>query len=137
MSLFSFTGKRPDNLGVKDGKFLACPSSPNCVNSQGDPSDQEHFIAPIANGGSSSAAIAKLKTIVEGMERSTIIEATDTYLWALFTSKIMGFGDDLEFYAEPSSDVIHVRCAARLGRSDLGANRKRVDAIREKFQASV
>ncbi|MEO0828294.1 MAG: DUF1499 domain-containing protein [Cyanobacteria bacterium J06635_15] len=136
MSLFSFTGKRPENLGVKEGKLLACPSSPNCVNSQADPSDQEHFITPIAHSGSPSEAIAKLKAIIEGMERSTIIEANDTYLWAMFTSKLMGFGDDLEFYADPNSGVIQVRCAARLGRSDLGANRKRVEAIREQFQAT-
>ena len=136
MSLFSFSGKRPDNLGVTQGKLLACPSTPNCVCSQADPSDKEHFIEPIASSGKAPGdAIASLKAIIEGMERSTINEATDSYLYAEFSSKLMGFVDDVEFYAEPSGQI-QVRAAARLGKSDLGVNRKRVDTIRELFQAN-
>ena len=134
MSLFSFSGKRPDNLGVNQGKLLDCPSTPNCVCSQADTGDQEHFIEPIASNKAPGDAIAALKTIIEGMERSTINEATTNYLYAEFASKIMGFVDDIEFYVEPSG-LIHVRSAARLGKSDLGVNRKRVETIREKFQA--
>lgn len=135
MSLFSFSGKQPDNLGVKQGKLLACPSTPNCVCSQADASDQEHFIAPIATDKSPADAIASLKAIIEGMERSTINEVSDSYLYAEFASKIMGFVDDIEFYVEPNAGVIHVRSAARLGKSDLGVNRKRVETIREQFQS--
>lgn len=132
MSLFSFSGKRPDNLGVKQGMLLACPDTPNCVCSQATPGDKEHFIEPIATNKTPEDAIATLKTIIEGMERSTINEATDNYLYAEFASKLMGFVDDIEFYVE--SGLIHVRSAARLGKSDLGVNRKRVETIREKFQ---
>ena len=135
MSLFSFSGKRPDNLGIKQGKLLACPSTPNCVCSQADASDQEHFIEPIANTKGPGDAIAALKAIIEGMERSTVNETTDSYLYAEFSSKIMGFVDDVEFYVEPSGQI-QVRAAARLGKSDLGVNRKRVETIREKFQTS-
>ena len=135
MSLFSFSGKQPDNLGVKQGKLLACPSTPNCVCSQADAGDQEHFIAPITTNKSAADAIATLKTIIEGMERSTINEVSDDYLYAEFASKIMGFVDDIEFYVEPNAGVIHVRSAARLGKSDLGVNRKRVESIREQFQS--
>ncbi len=135
MSLFSFSGKRPDNLGVNQGKLLACPGTPNCVSSQADASDKQHFIEAITTDKAPKDAIASLKAIIEAMERSTINEVTDNYLYAEFASKLMGFVDDIEFYAEPSG-VIHVRSAARLGKSDLGVNRKRVDAIREKFQAN-
>lgn len=131
MSLFSFSGKRPANLGVKQGQLLACPDTPNCVCSQADASDQEHFIEPIVTDKVPGDAIATLKAIIEGMERSQINEVTDNYLYAEFASKLMGFVDDMEFYAE--SGVIHVRSAARLGKSDLGVNRKRVETIREKF----
>ncbi|MBE9069278.1 DUF1499 domain-containing protein [Leptolyngbya cf. ectocarpi LEGE 11479] len=135
MSLFSFSGKRPDNLGVKQGQLLACPSTPNCVCSQADASDKEHFIEPIASSKAPADAIATLKTIIEGMERSQINEVTDDYLYAEFASKLMGFVDDLEFYAG-APGLIHVRAAARLGKSDLGVNRKRIDTIREQFQAA-
>ena len=133
MPLFSFSGKRPDNLGVKQGQLLPCPNTPNCVCSQANAGDQEHFIEPITTDKAPGDAIATLKAIIEGMERSQINEATDNYLYAEFASKLMGFVDDIEFYIE--SGVIHVRAAARLGKSDLGVNRKRVETIREKFQA--
>ena len=133
MSLFSFSGKRPDNLGVNQGQLLACPATPNCVCSQADASDKEHYIDPIATDKAPGDAIASLKAIIEGMERSTINEVTDNYLYAEFASKLMGFVDDIEFYAD--SGVIHVRSAARLGKSDLGVNRKRVEEIREQFQS--
>ncbi|ESA33236.1 duf1499-containing protein [Leptolyngbya sp. Heron Island J] len=133
MPLFSFSGQRPDNLGVKQGKLLPCPNTPNCVCSQADASDQEHSIEPITTNQAPGDAIATLKAIIEGMERSQINEATDNYLYAEFASKLMGFVDDMEFYVE--SGVIHVRSAARLGKSDLGVNRKRVETIRAKFQA--
>ncbi len=133
MSLFSFSGKRPDNLGVNQGQLLACPATPNCVCSQADASDKEHYIDPITTDKAPGDAIASLKAIIEGMERSTINEVTDNYLYAEFASKLMGFVDDIEFYAD--SGVIHVRSAARLGKSDLGVNRKRVEEIREQFQS--
>ncbi|MEM8808990.1 MAG: DUF1499 domain-containing protein [Cyanobacteria bacterium P01_G01_bin.38] len=135
MPIFSFSGKRPTNLGVVQGQLPSCPESPNCVSSQADVNDQEHFVTPFKTQLSSSDAIAKLKIIIEGMERSKINEASDDYLYAEFASKIMGFVDDIEFYVDPASGMIQVRSAARLGRSDLGVNRKRVETIREKFQA--
>lgn len=135
MPLFSFSGKRPTDIGVKDGRLKACPGTPNCVCSQDDPSDKEHYIEPIAYSGDAKAAIDKLKAIIEGMERSTVLETTDNYLYAEFFSKLMGFGDDIEFYVDSGASVIQARAAARLGKSDLGVNRKRIDAIRSAFQA--
>ena len=121
------SGKRPDNLGVKDGKLAPCRGTPNCVNSQ---SDFPLFkIDPLP-----LVAMADLKKVVEGMEGSRIIESTDNYLLAEYTSKLMGFVDDVEFYLDSSANVTHVRSASRLGKSDLGVNRKRVEEIRAKLQ---
>ncbi|MGG6297585.1 DUF1499 domain-containing protein [Leptolyngbya sp. AN02str] len=134
-SLFSFSGTRPSNLGVKDGKLAACPGSPNCVNSQASNSDAEHFIEPFAYSGSAVDAIAKLKGIIEATERTEIITATDSYLYAEFTTPLMGYVDDVEFFADDAAKVIHVRSASRLGQSDLGLNRKRIEALRTQFAA--
>ena len=133
--LFHFSGQRPDNLGVKDGKLMACPGSPNCVSSQAPSTDAEHSIAPLSYDSSPAEAIARLKSIVEGMERTEIIKETDNYLYAEFTSKLMGFVDDVEFYAEPDTGTVHVRSASRLGQSDLGVNRQRIEAIRQQWTA--
>ncbi len=124
--MFNFSGTRPTNLGVKDGKLAACPGTPNCVCSQSE--DSQFKIEPLP-----PISIADLKTIVANMERTTIIEETDNYLYAEFKSKLMGYVDDVEFYLDSDANVIHVRSASRLGKSDLGVNRKRIEEIRSQL----
>ncbi len=124
--MFNFSGKRPDNLGVKDGKLAPCPGTPNCVSSQSD--NPQFKVDPLP-----AVSIAEIKKVVEGMERTTIVEETDNYLYAEFTSKLMGYVDDVEFYLDSDNNVVQVRSASRLGKSDLGVNRKRVEEIRSKL----
>lgn len=132
--LFSFAGTRPDSLGVKNGQLLACPGTPNCVSSQStDPKSQ---IAPLTFADSPQQAIARLKTVIEAQPRTKLITAEGNYLYAEFTSALMGFVDDVEFYLDEAANVIHVRSASRLGQSDLGVNRKRVETIRSQFTPS-
>jgi uncharacterized protein (DUF1499 family) len=125
-----FAGKRPTNLGVKAGKLTPCPNTPNCVSSQS--SDSEHAIDPLPY-----AQITDIKRVVKNMERTTIIEETENYLYAEFKSKLMGFVDDVEFHKDDINQVIHVRSASRLGKSDLGVNRKRVEEIRQQLQELI
>ena len=128
--MFSFSGTRPTNLGVTDGKLAPCPNTPNCVCSQASSSDKEHYIESLTYEGSGTEAIAALKSVIQGMDRTEIITETDTYLYAEFTSALMGYVDDVEFYVDSANNLIHARSASRLGKSDLGVNRKRIEAIR-------
>ncbi|MGH7819049.1 MAG: DUF1499 domain-containing protein, partial [Candidatus Binatia bacterium] len=72
MPMFKFSGTRPVNLGVRDGKLAPCPNKPNCVSSQA--SDQNHAIAPLALRGDAAATMEKLKAILKTMPRTEIIE---------------------------------------------------------------
>ncbi|MGK7942257.1 MAG: DUF1499 domain-containing protein [Crocosphaera sp.] len=126
--MFNFSGNRPKNLGVNNGKLTPCPGTPNCVNSQS--LDNQSKIAPLP-----LIAISELRKIIESMERTTIIEETENYLYAEFQTPLMGFVDDVEFYRDTNEQVIHVRSASRLGKSDLGLNRKRVEEIRTKLSS--
>jgi len=129
-----FAGKRPTYLGVKDGRLARPKSTPNCVSSQADPADREHYIAPIAFKGSALDAIAAARKAVEGMPRATVIRHEGNYLYAEFRSKVMGFVDDVEFTYDEKAGVLHVRSAARLGRRDFGVNRARVEALRARIK---
>ncbi|MBE9030168.1 DUF1499 domain-containing protein [filamentous cyanobacterium LEGE 11480] len=124
--MFNFSGQRPTDLGVTDGKLKACPASPNCVCTTD--SDKEHGIEAIAWDKSPNEAIAALKNVIGGMERAAIITESGDYLHAEFTTKLMGYVDDVEFYVRDGQ--IQMRSASRLGKSDLGVNRKRIEAIR-------
>lgn len=126
-----FAGNRPTNIGVQSDRLAPCPSSPNCVNSQSQ--DALHKIEPLTYDSTPTQALAELKTVIQSMERTQIITETEKYLYAEFTSKLMGFVDDVEFLIDESAKVIHVRSASRLGKSDLGVNRQRIETIRAKL----
>jgi uncharacterized protein (DUF1499 family) len=126
-----FAGKQPTNLGVHDGKLASCPNTPNCVSSQSP--DAEHAIEPLTYTSTTAEAIAALKAVIQGMKKTKIITENKNYLYAQFTSALMGFVDDVEFYLDEAARVIHVRSASRLGQSDLGVNRKRIETIRAKL----
>ena len=121
----------PPALGPTAGKLLPCPASPNCVCSQ-DP-DADHQIAPLGFAGDGPAALARLKSRVLAQPRTRITEERTGYFRAEFTSLVFRFVDDMEFLLDENAPVIHVRSASRVGHSDLGANRHRVERLRAAF----
>lgn len=124
-----FAGTAPTNIGIDNGKLTACPATPNCVNSQIAANDSQK-IEPIKFTGEMSTTISKLKQVVISMPRTNIVKETNNYLYVEFASKLMGFVDDVEFYFDNDRKTIQVRSASRLGESDLGVNRQRIEEIR-------
>jgi len=133
-----FSGSRPENLGVREGRLAPCKSTPNCVSSQADADkDAGHYVAPIRIGGSARDAWAALKSLLRAMPRVNIVAEKDDYLYAEFASRTMGFVDDVEFLFDQKAGVIHVRSASRLGRSDFGVNRDRIETLRDRLAAAA
>jgi uncharacterized protein (DUF1499 family) len=126
-----FASERPTNIGLESGTLSACPTSPNCVVSQNG--DEGHAIAPIAYRGDRDTARQNLIAILGVVPRTQIVEQRDDYILAESESRLMGFVDDNEFYLPKDENVIHMRAAARLGESDLGVNRRRLEQIRLAF----
>lgn len=124
-------GSRPTNIGVSEGQLIPCPKTANCVSSQSV--DSTHNIKPLTYDSSAQEAFANLKAAIATFNRAKIIQETDNYLYAEFTLPIVGFVDDVEFVLDENAKVINVRSASRLGESDLGVNRQRVENIRTKF----
>ena len=122
------TGARPMTLGVHDGKLAPCPASPNCVSSQS--TDKDHAVEPIPFSGTSAETMADLKKVLSGMPRTRIVTETDTYLHAEFTSALFRFVDDVEFWIDTNTSTVQLRSASRVGHSDLGVNRKRIEDLR-------
>lgn len=114
------------------GGLAPCPASPNCVCST-DPASPA-AIAPLRYdpaGGEPMEALARAVTTLPG---SHIVTRDGPYLHATITSRWLGFIDDLECLASPEDHAIHVRSASRLGYYDFGANRRRVEALRQAFE---
>lgn len=123
---------RPEDLGVSHGRLSACPDSPNCVSTQATCS--RHAVEPLKFAGDSSQAMDRLKGIMRAMPRSKVVTECPDYLHVEFTSRILRFVDDVEFYVVPQTQRIHFRSASRIGYSDLGVNRARMERIRRAFQ---
>jgi uncharacterized protein (DUF1499 family) len=105
-----------------------CPSSPNCVSTQAQ--DEGHVIAPFRYRKSRAEAKETLKDIVRAMSRTKLVEEDESYLHYEFTSLLLRFVDDVEFFFDDESKTIHFRSASRTGYGDLGVNRKRMEEIR-------
>jgi len=109
-----------------------CPDAPKCVSSQ--VSDPRHFIEPFTFNDSPAAAMLRLKAALLNEKRVTIVTEQATALHAEVRSLIFRFVDDVEFTLLSEQSVIHIRSSARLGYSDFGVNRRRIERIRLLFQ---
>ena len=112
------------------GQFPPCPDKPNCVSSKSSLS--LHKIAPLTYKGNSKDAREILLGIINSMPRTQISMDNDDFIHVEFTSNIFRFVDDVEFYFE-SPGTIHFRSASRVGHSDMGVNRDRMEEIRRLF----
>ena len=133
-------GTPPADLGVRNGKLKPPSMTENSVTSQAalypdHPQRKYADIAPLALKGDGPATLAKIKAIVDGMEGAQVVKSEPGYLYAQFTTKLMKYVDDVEFWFDPAANVIQVRSASRVGRGDMGVNRKRIEAVRAALEA--
>jgi uncharacterized protein (DUF1499 family) len=131
LALLSAFSRRPSNLGSVDGQLAPCPDSPNCVSTQAQ--DVGHRMEPISYNGSAEDAMTRIKSIIASRPRTKIVTEKEDYLHAEFTSALFRFVDDVEFLIDETNGKIHFRSASRVGYGDLGANRKRMQAIVAEF----
>ena len=114
--------------GLNNGHLEPCPSSPNCVVSQDG--DEKHAVDPIKYQGDRNDVKEALLKVLSVVPRTEVIENTDNYIRTESTSRLFKFVDDAEFYFPEDENVIQVRSASRVGESDLGVNRRRIEQIR-------
>ena len=131
-------GKPPSDIGVRDGKLKALVSTPNCVSSQAalqpdHPMRAHADIAPLQLNGDAAATLARIKTIVQSMPGAMVVTDEPGYLYAQFTTRLMKYVDDTEFWFDAKANVVQVRSASRVGKKDFDVNRERVEAIRARL----
>jgi uncharacterized protein (DUF1499 family) len=110
-------------------QLAPCPSSPNCVSTKAQ--DEGHAIALYRYQKTRAEAKEALKTIIQSLPRTKLVEEDETYLHYEFTSLLLRFVDDVEFLFDDDAKTIHFRSASRTGHSDFGVNRRRMEEIRK------
>ena len=136
-----FQSTAPNDLGVRDGRLKPPSNTDNSVTSQAalypdHPQRAYSDVAPLPLRGAGPATIAKIKAVVAAMDGAQVVKSDPDYLYAHYTTRLMRFVDDVEFWYDPTAGVIQVRSASRVGKGDMGVNRKRVEAVRAALAAA-
>ena len=128
-------------MASADYPLASCPGTPNCVSSDPDDPNPSRSLPPIPFDGAAAAAIDRMSTVLAEMPGCRIVQREPRRLRCEFRSRIFRFVDDVELVAVPHSPetgsgggILHFRSASRLGRWDVGANRRRMDRIRHLFE---
>lgn len=128
----SITSRKQPELGLEQGRLRACPASPNCVCSEYQ--DTLSSVEPINYSIAHADAWQGIKEAITASGGQIVLEQ-DSYLHARFVTSLLRFIDDVELRHDEENNQIHIRSASRVGHSDLGVNRLRVERIRQAFQA--
>ena len=131
LSVDSHMNKPP--RGSPGSALTPCPDRPNCVSSRAQNRDQ--LVEPLPAPGGADTALERAAAAIDAMGGGRVTETGNGYLHAEFTSRIFRFRDDLELLYDAEREVFDVRSASRVGYSDLGANRKRVEKLRRRLAA--
>ena len=121
----------PSGLGVKEGALAPCPASPNCVSTSA--SGAAHMPSLRFSG-----TVAEARTVLISALRELkieIIHSDEQYIHGVAVTRWLRFKDDVEFLINPAARTIHFRSASRLGYSDLGTNRARLEKIARRLAA--
>ena len=121
----------PKAIGVTNGSLASLPRTPNAISSQ--TSDIRKKVDPFPFNQNLAESKNSLKIILQDFEGVEILSEGKNYIHAVSTSKTMRFHDDIEFFFDERSKVIHFRSASRIGYSDMNANKKRYELLRKEY----
>lgn len=118
--------------GLVNGRLQPCPDRPNCVGSQEPAPDSR--VEPIRHQASAQQAEQAIRRVMGELPRCRLAAESEQYLHFTVTTRWLRFVDDVEFLIDDQKKLIDLRSASRLGYSDLGVNRQRVEEIRRKLR---
>jgi len=133
LSIKSHSGTAP---GLINQKLSPCPGTPNCINSEFE-NDAAHFIDTLPYQNKS---ILEINLLIKDAIQKTgghIAIANNDYIAATYSSKLFRYIDDVEVRIDEEHKAIHFRSASRVGRSDFGANIKRIGLIKNELEKNL
>ena len=127
----SLLSSKPRSEPVTAGRLPACPSSPNCVSTQAD--DATHAMQPLPFAGTPEQALQAVQAALESLPGVRVTQVEGHVVQAEATSRLFRFVDDIDCVVDAEQRLVHFRSASRVGHSDFGANRARMQRFRDVF----
>lgn len=109
--------------------------SPNAVSTQ--TSIEELRMDPLPYAGSRGQSIEAMKMAMNQLPRAELVKETDEGLHYVVTSKVMRFKDDIDFLFDDATQQVEFRSASRVGYSNFGVNRKRMEDVSERYRRLI
>ncbi|KAG0584137.1 hypothetical protein M758_3G186900 [Ceratodon purpureus] len=151
LAFLNFAGERPDYLGVQSNppSLALCPPTPSCISTSEELNDPTHYIPPWTynpqdgrgrkNPASKEKAMAELIDAINTTKPDNfsprIVKQTDDYIYVEYSSPLVGFVDDVEFWFPPGNrSLVEYRSASRTNGIDFSFNRKRIKALRQALE---
>jgi uncharacterized protein (DUF1499 family) len=103
------------------------PAARNCVSTESAVPRQAMPAVPFADAPAAAQARARAALLAE--PRTRVVAEGPGYLKAEARSRVLGFVDDVELVVDAAARVFRFRSASRVGRGDLGVNRKRMERV--------
>ena len=135
LGMMSKSGTAP---GLVEGTLSQCSNKSNCFSTE-KKDDAAHYITPIKipqNINIELDSLHILKDTIRDMGGSIEDESED-YFASTFSSGIFGFVDDFEIRIDPVKKIIHIRSASRVGHSDMGVNKKRIELLKQLYKKNI
>jgi uncharacterized protein (DUF1499 family) len=124
--IISCAGERPLNIGLVNGQLTELADKPNCVSTTTQFTDKK--MPAIAYTKPESDVLLIIVQAISDFGDAEIISQDSNYIHAEFTTGI-GWVDDVEFYLNRTKKQIEFRSASRIGHSDFGTNRERMEKM--------
>jgi uncharacterized protein (DUF1499 family) len=77
---------------------------------------------------------AAILDVLARAPRARVVEAGEDYIHAEFTTLLFRFVDDVEFAIDAGAKRVDFRSASRVGHSDLGTNRRRMEGLSRRLE---
>ena len=126
LGFFSYKGNQSQNMVIEstlnENQLGKCGPKPNCVSSF-QKKDEPSYITPYP------VSFFSFKKADTYFKDCSIKSQSEFYRHYNCSSRVFKFVDDLEIYFYNAQ--LYFRSASRVGHSDLGSNRKRVEGFKE------
>ena len=121
-------------IGLVNGSVQTCPSSPNCVSTSEKETDTQHYISPYKYTKGIEDTKKDIKDIIKKKGWEIVSTNDSTNYWhVVVKTTFFRFRDDFEIHINQTSSLIEFRSASRVGHSDFGVNRKRVNDFKDRL----
>ena len=132
LAVLAWSSRRAAEVGLSEGQLRRCPETPNCIGSERQ--DAAHAVPALDVGPLEPFAAWNVFRRAVEATGGKIAHVDGNYLHAEYHTSLLGFVDDFEARLDESRGRIEVRSASRVGRSDLGVNRRRLQRLRAVYQ---